>query len=352
MTPCYAAPACCAGCPSDRVAGAGCFGATMMLRPQLVADCCHAIAEASGLPVSVKCRIGVDNQDTYEQLHHFVQTVAEGSPVRHFIIHARKCLLQGLNPHQNRTVPPLRYEWVWALCRDFPSLRFSLNGGVQSLEEVALALALAPVGIAQDCTAGGCSSNGGSNEGASSSSGMLASGEGSRLEGVMIGRAAYHAPWDLLAGADVALFGAHANAAMSRRQVLQAYAAYADGMVGRWRSEPDGRTAPSIRVLVRPLLGLFHNEPHGKKWRAAVGSAARLQCMGISTAASAPCHVFHSIVWNSWNSMELLCRWTKRSRGPPALVRSLRRRCPSCSRRHSMRRRGHWVCCQQHWSTI
>ena len=409
-----------AGCPSSRVAGAGCFGAALMLQPQLVADCCRAVAEAVDIPVSVKCRIGgcsdcthmpqlwlpswlgascsalrhpspecsmdpgvhvlvwcmrwwcrwcmhrparkrhpalhpapsqylpssvfprqsagVDDQDSYAQLCTFVRVVSEGSPVRHFVIHARKCLLRGLSPHQNRTIPPLRYEWAWALKRDFPHLQFSLNGGVQSLEEVACALAMQADGAASAaaatrpaaaggeggvaaCSSGssGSSSSGSGGNAAASSKGSAEGGSadgdaavsaaagapaesaaaetlaaaapsraaagaaaaagggpevtlGGVLLGVMVGRAAYHQPWDMLAGADTALFGAPAPAAASRRQVLEAYARYADGMLGRWRSDEDGRRVPGLRVLFKPLLGMFHNEPRARMWRAAVSS--------------------------------------------------------------------------------
>ncbi|KAG1670301.1 hypothetical protein FOA52_003651 [Chlamydomonas sp. UWO 241] len=104
------------GCPSDRVAGAGCFGASMMLQPELVAACMKAIGDAAqGTPVTVKCRLGVDEADSYDALKAFVATVSDGSPVTHFIVHARKCFLSGLNPQQNRTVPPLRHEWVYSL---------------------------------------------------------------------------------------------------------------------------------------------------------------------------------------------------------------------------------------------
>ncbi|EFN54753.1 hypothetical protein CHLNCDRAFT_23819 [Chlorella variabilis] len=226
------------GCPSDRVAGAGCFGAAMMLRPQLVADCCKAMREAVLMPITVKCRLGVDSFDSYPQLVNFVEVVSKGSGVSHFVIHARKCLLKGLNPHQNRTVPPLRYEWVWALKRDFPHLEFSLNGGVLTLEEVASALALG-------------------------------------IMGVMVGRAAYNMPWDALGDADRAIFGAEANAATSRRQVLHDYAAWADSMIGHWRVEEDGHKSPNVRMLVKPLLGMFHGEPRAKKWRAAVDAALK-----------------------------------------------------------------------------
>jgi tRNA-dihydrouridine synthase A len=228
------------GCPSDRVAGAGCFGAALMLRPQLVAECCAAMAAASGgIPVTVKCRIGVDDVDSYEALHAFVAAVAAASPVRHFLVHARKCLLSGLSPLQNRTIPPLRWQWVWALKRDFPHLDFSLNGGVVELGEAGAALA-----------AGGAA-------------------------GVMVGRAAYHEPWRVLAGADVALFGAASNPAASRRQVLREYAAYADAAVGSRGTAKDGHRMPSVRTLVKPLLGMFHGEPRGKKWRAAVDTSLK-----------------------------------------------------------------------------
>ncbi|KAI3438293.1 hypothetical protein D9Q98_000727 [Chlorella vulgaris] len=280
------------GCPSDRVAGAGCFGAAMMLRPQVVADCCKAMRDAVSTPITVKCRLGVDNFDSYPELVNFVRVVSEGSGTTHFIMHARKCLLKGLNPQQNRTVPPLRYEWVWALKRDFPHLQFSLNGGIITLEEVAAALAIRNVGSA--------STNGTNGSGASSSSEAMGEGEGegegeaegqgpcsSRrsgggdgggghgITGVMVGRAAYNMVWDALADADRSIFGAEDNAATSRRQVMQRYAAWADTMIGHWRVEKDGHTSPNVRTLVKPLLGMLHGEPRGKKWRAAVDAALK-----------------------------------------------------------------------------
>ena len=234
------------GCPSDRVAGAGCFGASLMLRPETVAACCAAVhAAVDGTPVTVKCRIGVDNVDSYADLHRFVRIVSQTSPVSHFVIHARKCLLKGLNPSQNRTIPPLRYHWIWALKRDFPEVEFSLNGGILSLEEAVAAIELPSSEVPEGIT------------------------------GVMVGRAAYQDPWNLLANADVAVWGAESNPAASRRQVLQAYATYADEMVGSWVVKADGYRAPSVRTLVKPLLGMFHQVPRGKKWRAAVDGALR-----------------------------------------------------------------------------
>lgn len=129
---------------------------------------------------------GVDDFDTYPELARFIRVVSEGSCVRHFIIHARKCLLKGLNPHQNRTIPPLRYEWVWALKRDFPHLDFSLNGGVLTLEEVAAALRTVNAG-------------GGSGDVAEGGEAPTAGGGGRQgVMGVMVGRAAYNMPWDAL----------------------------------------------------------------------------------------------------------------------------------------------------------
>jgi tRNA-dihydrouridine synthase A len=230
------------GCPSDRVAGAGCFGAAMMLQPDLVAACCSAMAAAvPHIPITVKCRIGVDDKDSYDLMHEFIRVVSTGSPVTHFIIHARKCLLKGLSPHQNRTIPPLRYEWLLALKRDFPHLEFSLNGGILTLKE-----ALASLDFQENA-----------------------------IHGVMIGRAAYGQPWHVLAGADVDLFGEATNPAKNRKELLYEYAAYADGQIGKQCIKPDGHKVPSLRTLTKPILGIFSNEPRGKKWRAAIDKELR-----------------------------------------------------------------------------
>jgi tRNA-dihydrouridine synthase A len=239
------------GCPSDRVAGAGCFGAALMLRAELVADCCAAMSDAveGRIPITVKCRLGVDNVDSYDALHKFISVVSSRSPVRHFMIHARKCLLKGLNPAQNRSIPPLRYNWVWALKRDFPHLQFTLNGGILTLDQTIAALQLrAPI-----------------------EEGKVVGG----LEGVMVGRAAYNDPWGLLAGADVAIWGEESNPSKNRRELLRRYAAYADAMIGSIEIKEDGYKVPSVRTLVKPLLGMFHQERKGKKWRAAVDDALR-----------------------------------------------------------------------------
>merc|ERR1712176_538060 len=131
------------GCPSDRVCGKGEFGASLMKQPALVRDCVRRIAEVVNKPVTVKCRLGVDDLDSPEFTANFVRIVAE-SGVQHFIIHARKCLLNGLTPDQNRRIPPLMYDRVYRLCREFPELSFTLNGGVTTLEQVQQILHTAP----------------------------------------------------------------------------------------------------------------------------------------------------------------------------------------------------------------
>ena len=134
------------GCPSDRVAGKGAFGASLMRHPELVADCCAAIASGGGLPVSVKCRIGItddkkaaaelDEEPVYAELAQFVQTVHERGGVDHFVVHARRAVLGGLSPDANRKVPPLRPQLVHRLAADFPELRFSVNGGLEHMEDL------------------------------------------------------------------------------------------------------------------------------------------------------------------------------------------------------------------------
>ncbi|GLE08321.1 hypothetical protein PINS_up019386 [Pythium insidiosum] len=156
-----------------------------MLEPERVRDICASMmrhvaptADERAPDVTVKCRIGVDDHDSYEELHHFIDTVA-ASGVRHFVVHARKCLLNGLSPHENRTIPPLRYDWVYRLKDDFPHLRFTLNGGVQSIQHAKQLL------------------------------------DATRLDGVMIGRAAYYTPWNFR-DADRLLFGEARNPNLSR----------------------------------------------------------------------------------------------------------------------------------------
>jgi tRNA-dihydrouridine synthase len=121
--------------------GSGCFGARLMMQPELVRDCCAAMISTVSVPVTVKCRLGADDMDSYPEFARFVEIVSS-SGVRHFIVHARKCWLNGLSPHQNRTIPPLRYDWVLRAAYDFPALQFSLNGGIKSITHARELLAI------------------------------------------------------------------------------------------------------------------------------------------------------------------------------------------------------------------
>lgn len=219
------------GCPSPRVSQ-NCFGARLMLEPELVRDISYQMMrEANGTPVTVKCRIGVDDVDSYDALHHFISTVAL-SGVTTFIIHARKCLLEGLSPAQNRHIPPLKYDVVGRLTTDFPQLKFTLNGGVQDLAQTQDLLRQYP-----------------------------------SLEGIMIGRAAYNNPW-MLATADQDIFGCESNPNLSRREIIHEYLDYAEGMQEKWGNRRnDGVYSMPTSTLIKPLLALFAGEPGGKRFK-------------------------------------------------------------------------------------
>eukprot|EP01018_Ginkgo_biloba_P032713 Gb_04721 [translate_table: standard] len=227
------------GCPSGKVAGHGCFGAQLMFNPKLVGEAMAAIAVNSDVPVSVKCRIGVDDHDTYDQLCTFIDAVASLSPTRHFIIHARKALLKGLSPAENRTIPPLKYEYVFGLMRDFPHLHFTINGGITSMHQVNSAL----------------------KKGA---------------YGVMIGRAAYNIPWSTLGHVDAAIYGMPSRE-LSRRLIFQQYQKYADSVLGKY-----GSNKPSVRHLAKPLLHMFHSEPGAGLWKRRMDEALR-HCTSIQS---------------------------------------------------------------------
>ncbi|KAF6158549.1 hypothetical protein GIB67_040063 [Kingdonia uniflora] len=218
------------GCPSGKVAGHGCFGVRLMLNPKFVGDAMSAIGANCDAPVSVKCRIGVDDHDSYGELCDFIYTIASQSPTRHFVIHARKALLNGISPAKNRTVPPLKYEYYFGLLRDFPDLQFTMNGGITSIDEV----------------------NAARRQGA---------------YGVMVGRAAYNNPWPTLAYVDSSVYGAPGTS-ISRRQVLEQFQVYSDSVLGQY-----GPNKPSIRQLVKPLLHLFHSEPGNGLWKRKADAA-------------------------------------------------------------------------------
>ncbi|WP_322096625.1 tRNA dihydrouridine(20/20a) synthase DusA [Pelagibius sp.] len=211
------------GCPSDRVQR-GRFGACLMTEPALVADCVAAMIAAVAIPVTVKTRIGVDDQDSYEALQGFVATVAEAG-CRTFTIHARKAWLSGLSPKQNREVPPLRYEVVHALKRDFPDLEVVLNGGVMDLDEAEAHL--------------------------------------TRVDGVMIGRAAYQSPY-ILAQADRRFFGETAEP-LSREAVVEAFLPYVERQLIR---------GVPLKSITRHMLGLFNGLPGARAWRRHLAEEA------------------------------------------------------------------------------
>ena len=208
------------GCPSDRVQS-GQFGACLMHQPDWVATLVRSMRSACDLPVSVKCRIGVDDNDSYEALCRFTATLIDAG-VDALIVHARKAWLSGLSPKQNRDIPPLRYDRVSALKADFPELPIVINGGIQTLAEAGSWL--------------------------------------DSLDGVMIGRAAYQNPW-LLAQADAEIFNDHAQPRLERIEVARAYQAYV---------QTQFKTGVPITRYTRHLIGLFQGLPGAKVWRRAL----------------------------------------------------------------------------------
>jgi len=214
------------GCPSERVQR-GAFGACLMADPALVADGVKAMLDAVDIPVTVKHRVGVDDREDYGFVRDFVGALAEAG-CRVFIVHARSAWLQGLSPRENREVPPLRYEMVHRLKADFPSLVIVLNGGQLTLD------------AALDTLAG--------------------------LDGVMLGRAAYHDPW-LLADVDRRLFGT-AGPVRTREEVVAR-------MSGYLRRETARGTAP--RHIVRHMLGLYQGVRGARQWRRRLSDAVVLE---------------------------------------------------------------------------
>jgi tRNA-dihydrouridine synthase A len=205
------------GCPSDRVQS-GRFGACLMREPELVAECMAAIASAVKVPATVKCRIGVDDQDPEESLFRLVELCAQAG-VMHFVVHARKALLKGLSPKENRDVPPLHYPLVWRLKRERPDLTIVLNGGVGSLDEAEEHLG--------------------------------------HVDGVMLGRAAYHTP-GLLGEVDARVFGAGDAATVTPVQAVERYRDYIARQLA---------AGTHLAAMTRHMLGLFHGAPGARAWR-------------------------------------------------------------------------------------
>lgn len=211
------------GCPSERVQR-GAFGACLMAEPELVADCVKAMRDVTTLPVTVKHRIGIDRVESYDFVRDFVGTVHQRGGCEVFIVHARSAWLQGLSPKQNREVPPLNYEWAYRLKADFPALTIVINGGVEGDAQVEEHLR--------------------------------------HVDGVMVGRQAYHEPWSM-ADWDNRFFGAvvpHAG----REAVEDIMVAYMAGL------EAAGTPWPHAG---RHILGLFNSQPGARRWRQVLSDA-------------------------------------------------------------------------------
>lgn len=218
------------GCPSERVQS-GSFGACLMREPKLVGDCVAAIKDAVDIEVSVKHRIGLDRIEDYAFVRDFVGTVAQYG-VRVFVVHARNAWLKGLSPRENRDVPPLRYEMVHQLKREFPHLHITLNGGVVDYAGVEQAL--------------------------------------QHVDGVMVGRWFYHDPYALVQANQRVyaprLHGAHPTP--TREEILHQLVEYAQKQVSQ---------GVPLRNMVRHWLNLFHGVPGARKWRAQLSNAALLR---------------------------------------------------------------------------
>jgi len=211
------------GCPSERVRH-GAFGACLMAEPQLVADCVKAMQDAVAVPVTVKHRLGIDSIEDYEFVRRFVETVA-AADCRTFFVHSRNAILKGLSPKDNRAIPPLKYDYVYRLKREFPELGIVINGGVEALRAIEQHL--------------------------------------QHVDGVMLGRAAYHDPY-VLAAAEAML---SSEPLPSRAQIVQSMFEYASEEVAR---------GTSLRAIARHMLGLYHGQPNARLWRRMLSDAGML----------------------------------------------------------------------------
>jgi tRNA-dihydrouridine synthase A len=212
------------GCPSERVQR-GAFGACLMAEPALVADCMKAMQDAVPIPVTVKHRLGIDRVEDYDFVRRFVATVARGTGCRTFIVHARNAVLKGLSPKDNRQIPRLRYDEVHRLKREFPELEVVANGGIATPEAVAAQLA--------------------------------------HVDGVMLGRAAYHDSY-CLATVDARLFGGSPPA---RAEVVERMHGYAVAQAA---------AGTPLRAIARHMLGLYQGRPGARVWRRMLSDAAAL----------------------------------------------------------------------------
>ena len=225
------------GCPSDRVQN-GRFGACLMAEPELVADCVSAMKEVTDIPITVKTRIGIDDQDSYEFLTKFVSTVSEKGGCEQFTIHARKAWLSGLSPKENREIPPLDYDRAYQIKKDFSDLVIAVNGGITTLEQTKEHL--------------------------------------QNLDGVMIGREAYHSPF-ILAEVDQQIFGLD-TPIKKRSQVVEEMYPYI---------ERELSNGASLGHISRHMLGLFQSMPGARQWRRYISENAHKKGAGIEVMQTA-----------------------------------------------------------------
>ena len=225
------------GCPSDRVQ-AGRFGACLMREPVLVADSVAAMIAACDVPVTVKCRLGVDDDHEYARFQAFIDTVAAAG-CRMFVVHARNAWLKGLSPKENREVPPLRYDWAYALKRARPGLTIIVNGGIADADE--------------------------------------AGGHLEHVDGAMLGRAAYHDPW-LLHRLDVAWYG---GVSSTRGEVLRSMRPYVEEQLAG---------GAQLKHISRHWLGLFHAERGGRAFRQVLSEGAHRPGAGWALVEEALSH--------------------------------------------------------------
>ena len=212
------------GCPSDRVQS-GAFGACLMAQPDLVAECIANMKAACDLPVTIKCRIGIDDQDEYEDLQRFVTTTKDAG-CETFIVHARKAWLQGLSPKENRDIPPLNYERVYQLKREFPELEIVINGGIKTLDECKLHL--------------------------------------NHVDGVMMGREAYQNPF-ILANVDRLFYNTSnplltetLSPEITRHDIVDKMICYIDELLAN---------GGQLKWVSRHILGIFQGMPGARAWR-------------------------------------------------------------------------------------
>ena len=224
------------GCPSDRVQS-GRFGACLMAEPTLVADCVAAMSKAVSVPVTVKTRIGIDDRDSYEELAHFIDCVQQAG-CETFIIHARKAFLQGLSPKENRTVPPLNYDYAYRIKQQYPELSIIINGGITDLEAAERHLL--------------------------------------SVDGVMLGRSAYHNPY-LLAEVDRRLFQSQ-EPVPTRESIVQRMLPYIERELNQ---------GSPLKHITRHMLGLFQGMPGARHWRRHLSEYGPRTGAGIDVVTQA-----------------------------------------------------------------